>query len=231
MNGFKENHLKKIEAILFDIDGTLSDTDDQAVMKVAGWLKPLRGLISDKKRQAAARWMVMAVESPGNFFYNLADRLAMDSLLIKLLNRFSQNKKHPIKHFWMIPGVEKMLQKLALKLPLAVVSARDEISSLAFIHQFHLEPYFRVIVTSQSCRHTKPFPDPLLYAAEELQVKPENCLMVGDTTVDIRAAKLAGMQALGVLCGFGTRRELLRAGADFIINSTPDLLDLFGSIT
>ena len=105
-------------------------------------------------------------------------------------------------------------------------SARDEHSSLAFIHQFQLEPYFRVIVTSQTCEHTKPFPDPLLYAAREMRVAPEHCLMVGDTTVDMRAARLAGMQALGVLCGFGTQRELLRAGAHEILDSTAQVLDL-----
>ena len=103
---------------------------------------------------------------------------------------------------------------------------RDEHSSLAFIHQFHLESYFRVIVTSQTCEHTKPFPDPLLYAARQMQVAPENCLMVGDTTVDMRAARLAGMQAIGVLCGFGRQRELLRAGAHEILDSTAQVLDL-----
>lgn len=110
---------------------------------------------------------------------------------------------------------------------LGVVSARDEASSLAFIHQFKLEQYFKVVVTSQTCHHTKPFPDPLLFAAEKLEIAPENCLMVGDTTVDMRVAKLAGMQSLGVLCGFGTRRELLRAGADMLVDSPVQLTDLF----
>ena len=50
--------------------------------------------------------------------------------------------------------------------------------------------------------------------------------MVGDTTVDMRAAQLAGMQAVGVLCGFGTQRELLRAGANLILESPAELADL-----
>ena len=53
-----------------------------------------------------------------------------------------------------------------------------------------------------------------MWAAQQMQVKPEECLMVGDTTVDIRAGKSAGAQTVGVLCGFGTERELRRAGAD-----------------
>jgi HAD superfamily hydrolase (TIGR01549 family) len=171
----------------------------------------------------------MASESPGNFFYSLFDRLSLDSLLIRTLHAISRNRKNHVSQYWIIPGIEHMLRELSGRMPLAIVSARDEESSLAFLRQFDLEPLFKVIVTSQTCRHTKPYPEPLLYAAEKLNVKPEECLMVGDTTVDIRAARQAGMQSLGVLCGFGTQRELLRAGADQIIASTAQLLDTLHS--
>ncbi len=215
-----------VRAIIFDIDGTLSDSDDQMVARVARLLRPLRIALTDDARRAAARWLVMAAESPGNFLYNMADRMSLDSFLIKQLDRASQKRKQRVKKYWIIPGVAEMLARAAQRMPLAVVSARDEHSSLAFIQQFHLEPYFKTIVTSQTCEHTKPFPDPLLYAARQLRVAPEHCLMVGDTTVDMRAARLAGMQALGVLCGFGTQRELLRAGAHQILDSTAEVLDL-----
>lgn len=213
----------KIKAILFDIDGTLSDSDDQMVARVQGWLKPLGLFLSEEQRCQFARWLVMAAESPGNFLYNQADRLDIDGFIVKLLNRQTRNKKHKIKQYWIIPGIEEMLQDMGKRYPMGVVSARDEASSMAFIHQFKLEKFFKVIVTSQTCHHTKPFPEPLLFAAKELKVAPQDCLMVGDTTVDMRAAKLAGMQALGVLCGFGTRRELIRAGADLLIDSTAQI--------
>ena len=107
-----------------------------------------------------------------------------------------------------------------------MVSARDERSSLAFINQFGFSELFKVVVTSQSVRHTKPFPDPMLYAAEKLNVPPGRCLMVGDTPVDMRAARLAGMQSAGVLCGFGREKGLRQAGANVILPSTADLLRL-----
>ncbi len=222
---------KKVKAIIFDIDGTLSDSDDQMVAKIEKALRPLGLFLSRQKRRAVARWLVMAAESPGNFLYYLFDRLSLDSLFVRWLNALTQNKSHPKKQYWIIPGVERILRELSARLPLAIVSARDEKSSLAFVRQFKLESCFRVIVTAQTCRHTKPFPDPLFYAAKKLQVEPENCLVVGDTTVDMRAAKLAGMQSLGVLCGFGTQRELLRAGADLIAASTADLLELMKANT
>jgi phosphoglycolate phosphatase len=62
-----------------------------------------------------------------------------------------------------------------------------------------------------------------LWAAEKMGVPPENCLMIGDTTVDIRAGRAAGAQTIGVLSGFGYERELIKAGADDIIDSIADL--------
>jgi phosphoglycolate phosphatase len=55
-------------------------------------------------------------------------------------------------------------------------------------------------------------------------VLPGECLMIGDTTVDILAAKAAGAQSSGVLCGFGERAELNAAGADIIIDTTKDIV-------
>jgi len=54
-------------------------------------------------------------------------------------------------------------------------------------------------------------------------VAPENCLMVGDTVMDIKAGRAAGAQTAGVLCGFGTRQELEKARANIIVRTTADL--------
>ena len=142
-----------------------------------------------------------------------------------MLDWRSRSRKHRLKEYWLVPGVGEMLKALSQTYPLGVVSARDERSSLAFINQFGFSELFKVVVTSQSVRHTKPFPDPMLYAAEKLNVPPGNCLMVGDTPVDMRAARLAGMQSAGVLCGFGREKGLRQAGANVILPSTADLLD------
>jgi HAD superfamily hydrolase (TIGR01509 family) len=213
----------KIKAVIFDIDGTLSDSDDQMVEQVERLLKPFLFFIGVSGRKVAARWLVMAVETPGNFLYHLADRFNVDRLIMRLLDKSGRKKIKKQRDYRIISGVPEMLAALTTKYPLAVVSARDEKSSMAFIDQFGLASFFRVIVTSQTTHRTKPFPDPLLYTAEKLGLPPSDCLMVGDTTVDMRAAKRAGMQAVGVLCGFGREGELRRAGADEIFPLTTDL--------
>jgi len=119
-----------------------------------------------------------------------------------------------------------MLAALKGHYPMAIVSARHEKSTMRFLEQFDLVKFFDVIVTGLSAPHTKPFPDPIFLAAQKMGMKPSECLMIGDTTVDIRAGKAAGAQTIGVLCGFGEEKELKDMGADLIISSTPQLVEL-----
>jgi phosphoglycolate phosphatase len=122
--------------------------------------------------------------------------------------------------------VDEMLARLQGKFPMAVVTARDEKGTMRFLQQFDLAQYFDVVVTGQSAEHTKPYPDPILFAAQKMNVKPEECLMIGDTTVDMRAGKSAGAQTVGVLCGFGEEPELLKMGAGLILKNTSELADV-----
>ncbi len=220
---------KRIKAILFDVDGTLSNTDDQMVMRVARMLAPLSFLFSEKKPDRFARWIVMAVETPSNFIYGIADRLGLDAPFSKFMAQLSGGRsagKSGDSHFYIVARVKEMLERLSLHYPMGIVSARDADSTQRFLEHFGLIEFFEVVVSAQTCEHTKPFPDPIIFAAKQLDVNPEACLMVGDTVVDIRAGKSAGAQTAAVLCGFGTYRELKRAGANLILSTTPDVADL-----
>lgn len=216
--------LDRVRALCFDIDGTLSDTDDLWVAGFERRVRFLRRLLPRRDSHAFARWVVMTLESPGNLVYHTLDRFNLDAPVGRLYNLISRwNLGRKPRHFWLIPQVDELLARLVTRFPLAVVSARDRRNTLAFLDQFGLQPHFRAIATAMTCRHTKPFPDPILWAAEQMGVDPAECLMIGDTTVDIRAGKAAGAQTVGVLCGFGTEAELRRAGADLILPSTAAL--------
>jgi N-acetyl-D-muramate 6-phosphate phosphatase len=214
----------KIRALCFDVDGTLSDTDDQFVEKLVHWLDPVSFIFPQKDVRPFARRFVMFTESPGNLAYDLTDRVGIDGLMAAFGDRIYRLGlgKGP-KPFLLIPGVKEMLVALKARYPMAVVSARGERSTGWFLDQFDLAPLFDCVVTAQTCQYTKPRPDPILYAAEQMGVPPQECLMVGDTTVDILSAKAAGAQSVGVLCGFGEEGELTRAGANLILNTTADI--------
>lgn len=217
--------VSRVHALCFDVDGTLSDTDDMMVSRLARWLERVRFLFPRQEPDRLARRLVMASEAPANFLIGLPDRLGLDDEILALLDRLARFSKKP-KRFFLIAGVREMLAGLATRYPLAVVSARDERTTRLFLEQFDLLPFFHCIATAVTCAHTKPYPDPILWAAARMGVPPTACLMVGDTTVDIRAGKAAGAQTVGVLCGFGERAELERCGADLILETTSDLLSV-----
>ena len=215
--------IPRIKALCFDVDGTLSDTDDLYAQKVVDILP--RFLFPNPMQ--TARRIVMWVESPGNALLGFADRIGIDDEMMALIDWINRHRKHTMKKFLLVPGVDEMLAGIQGRYRMAIVSARDEKSTLRFLTQFDLTKYFDVIVTGLSAPHTKPYPDPILLAAQKLGVKPQECLMIGDTTVDMRAGKAAGAQMLGVLCGFGEEDELRQLGADLILKSTSDLPVLF----
>ncbi len=218
---------KQIKALCFDVDGTLSDTDDLYVQKIKRFFP--RFLF--KNPDHAARRFIMWIEAPGNALLGLADTLGLDDEMIAIINWLSLHQKHSSKQFMLVPGVDDMLKQLHGRYPMSVVSARDARGTMAFLEQYDLVKYFDVVVTGLSAPHTKPYPDPILFAAQKMNVAPENCLMIGDTTVDIRAGRSAGAQTIGVLCGFGEEPELKKMGADLILKDTPALLDVLNIIT
>ncbi|RPJ27268.1 MAG: HAD family hydrolase [Chloroflexi bacterium] len=215
--------ISRIKALCFDVDGTLSDTDDLYAQKIVDLLP--RFLFPNPMQ--TARRLVMWVESPGNALLGFADSIGIDDEMTAFIDWMNRHRQNPKKNFLLIPGVDEMLAQLQGRYPMAVVSARDEKSTMRFLNQFDLCKYFDVIVTGLSAPHTKPYPDPILLAAQKMSVPPGECLMIGDTTVDIRAGKAASAQALGVLCGFGEEAELRQLGADHILKSTSDLTELF----
>jgi len=214
--------ISRIKALCFDVDGTLSDTDDLYVHKVARFFPKF--LFKDP--QHSARRFVMWVEAPGNALLGLTDTIGLDDEIVALIDWLSRHQKKSSKTFWLVPGVDEMLKQLKGKYPMSVVSARDEKGTMRFLEQFNLVDYFDAIVTGQSAEHTKPYPDPILLAAKKMGVQPDECLMIGDTTVDMRAGKSAGAQTVGVLCGFGEEPELKKKGVDMILKATPELVNL-----
>jgi len=214
--------LSRIKALCFDVDGTLSDTDDLYARKVLPYLP--RALFPDPDQ--TARRMVMWVESPGNALLGYADKIGVDDEMGAFIDWFSRSRPNTTKNFLLVADVDEMLRCLRGHYSMSIVSARHEKSTMRFLEQFDLVKYFDMIITGLSAPHTKPFPDPIFMAAERMGVTPRECLMIGDTTVDMRAGKSAGAQTVGVLCGFGEEKELRDMGADLIISSTPQLVDV-----
>jgi HAD superfamily hydrolase (TIGR01549 family) len=216
----------EIDAILFDLDGTLVETDDDAVEALARRLGVVRWILPKRDSVRAARQILMAVEAPANRTLGLLDRLGLDDNLFGVANRLRRMRGvHAPVDYRVMDGVAAMLSDLSRRYYLAIVTTRCHRDAADFLANENLTDAFQVITGRDDTWRLKPHPSPVRHAAEELGVPVHRCLMVGDTTVDIRAAQAAGARSVGVLCGFGDRQDLERAGADQIIECTTDLLN------
>lgn len=214
----------RVRALCFDVDGTLRDTDDQYTSQLARVLRPVRLLFPGRDPTRFAHRAVLALESPATFLYSLPDRLGIDNRLARVADWVSRALPSPsLARYRAVPGALEAARLLSERYPLAIVSARNERNTLEFLKQFGVLELFRAVATALTCNHTKPFPDPIVWVAAQLGLPPSALVMVGDTTVDVRAGRAAGAQTVGVLCGFGQEEELRRAGSDVILPSPAEL--------
>jgi HAD superfamily hydrolase (TIGR01509 family) len=217
--------IDQLKAILFDLDGTLIDTDDQVVDRLAARLRPFLG----RSARSVARWLLMKAETPGNAFVTMLDVIGLDKPLMSFTDRLRRRRGVYAAHsFQLIPGVQQMLPRLKQAgFKLGIVTSRSRYHIGLFMEQFpQLARAIEATCGLQDTRRLKPHPSPILLAAERLGVEPESCLMVGDTMVDVQSARRAHVWSAAVLCGFGERDELEQAGAHVILASTADLAHL-----
>ena len=231
--------LSRIDAVVFDVDGTLSDTDDHLVAQVAMALDAAP-FVSGRRAAKWARQLVMALETPTNTAYRLLDRLGIDDELTSVkgvvedarqrlrAERTPGHHAQAVDHELhdLVPDVAEMLEAVGALYPMSVFSTGTAPRIEAFLQGHGVRDLFVAVAGAQTTPRMKPYADPLLYVAEAMGVDPARCLVVGDTTVDMETAAAVGAQAVGVLCGFGTEDELRREGAVEILATTSDVLAL-----
>jgi len=216
----------EIDAILFDLDGTLIETDDVAVETLARRLRSVRWLLPKRDTVRAARHWLMAAEYRATRALALLDHVGLDDNVLGLGARLRRVKGVTAPpDFRPVDGVVEMLHDLAHRYHLAIVTTRSHRTADLFLSQQGLDGLVQVVVGREDTWRIKPHPSPVQHAAEQLGVPVERCLMVGDTTADILAARAARARSVGVLCGFGEAHELERAGADRVLKTTSELKD------
>jgi HAD superfamily hydrolase (TIGR01549 family) len=228
--------LSRIRALCFDVDGTIADTDDHIVARLAAMIDAIP-LVSGRRAERTARQIVMGAETPVHAAYAKLDEWGLDVPLtrlrerlqaIKARNRDPAHTRNPeaideVPHE-MVPGVQEMIVTLAAHYPMCTISTGGAPRVDRFLRHYGVREHFAAVVGAQTTPRMKPHPEPLLYAAAQMGVRPEECLMIGDTTIDVRTGLGANAQTVGVLCGFGTELELRETGAHHILATTSDLL-------
>lgn len=213
-----------VEAVLFDLDGTLIETDDALVEQWAERLGRLTWLFPADDARRVARRLVMAAERPVNALVTLLDRLGLDDETFRL-GRLLRRWQHrlPPSEIRLVDGAEETLRALSGRYRLGVVTTRSQAEVDSFLSRSGLRELMEVVVAGDSSPRLKPHPQPVQEAAQQLEVDVARCVVVGDTGVDVRAAKAAGALAVGVLSGFGERQDLHQA--DLILESVRELVE------
>lgn len=203
------------------MDGTLLAVNLQVVAQLERRLRPFFGA----KSAFATRWILAKSEIPGNMLVRALTLLGLDERLIDFTDKLrSRRGVYPAPKFRLVPGVEETILFLKERYKLALVTTRSRYHVQCFLAQFpRIAPFISVTCALQDTQRVKPHPAPIFLAARRLRLPVAKCLMVGDTAVDVKAARRAGAWSAAVLCGFGHPHELQRAGAHVILPTTADL--------
>ena len=129
------------------------------------------------------------------------------------------------------PGIEELLKDLKQQgLTLVVATSKPEVFARRILERFGFMPCFDYVFGA-SMDETRTRKDEVIaYALEEMGVTDHSvCVMVGDRSHDILGAKKNGLDAIGVLFGYGSREELEEAGARFIAETVEDIPRILAS--
>jgi pyrophosphatase PpaX len=201
--------------VLFDLDGTLADT---IPLIVASYQHAFRAVLGEEVAEARARaWIgrpllpALREESPEH-----GDELDRVYREWNLANTAALIRRYA--------GVPELLADLtAAGITCAVAtSKRRETARIALVG-VGIDHLVDVVAALEDTTAHKPAPDPLLHAAATLGVEPADCVYVGDATVDMLAARAAGMAAVAVTWGAGERDALRATGPDAVVDTVADL--------
>lgn len=212
-----------IDAVIFDLDGTLADTLEDIARSVNHALllhgEPVHPLPSYRDLIGAGAENLIRRALREERRYRTAEVLAT------YRGHYSE---HLLDHSRPFPGMEALLTELiARKKKLAVLSNKPDAPTKRLVDALFSKYPFASVFGERAGIPKKPDPTSALEVARLMNVTPSRCAFVGDSAIDMQTAVNAGMVGVGVTWGF--RPEELRAsGARHLIDAPEALLPLLG---
>lgn len=215
--------MKSIKQLLFDCDGVLVDSEIIAAEVMVETLSQYGISISVDyylKNCTGKTYSGLVIELGETFNTNLPS-----TFLEEVTKSVDQRLTTDLKPIHRINEVLECTQ-----LPKAVVSNSDVYQIKHAITHVNIEHHFTHIFSSQMVAMPKPDPGVYLFAAEQLVVRPEECLVIEDSVSGASAALEAGMNVIGFTGGShivdGHRDKLLNIGVKKVSSSVDEIIDL-----
>lgn len=207
------------DTVLFDLDGTLTDPFEGISNSVAYALQKFGISVADKRGLKKFIGPPLYESFMVYYGFNKADALKS----VEYYREYYAEKG--IFECFLYGGIEFTLRELAKSgKRLAVATSKPEIFANKILRHFGLLEFFPSVAgaTLDSSRVAKA--DVIKYALGKFSIRADGAVMVGDRMHDILGAKENGLHAAGVLYGYGSREELVSAGADFVAETPNDIL-------
>lgn len=208
--------------ILFDLDGTLTDPKE-GITKSFQYALNHMGIVEENPDELEK---VIGPPLKDSFmeFYEMKEEDALEAVE-KYRERFRDIGIYENEIF---DGVKEMLKQLQEEgFLLAIASSKPTVFVERICEHFEIKPYFHHIIGSFLDGRRGEKKEVVEEAIKEFHEKDlEKIIMVGDRKFDIIGAHQMGLKAIGVTFGYGGRKELEAAGADYIVDTVKELKEL-----
>lgn len=212
------------KAVIFDLDGTLSDSiisikycADMALEKVGFGpfsVEQYKYFVGD----GAANLVKRALMAGGD-----TELLHFEEVFAEYRRIFKDNCMYEVKPY---EGIRELLEALKEQgIAIAVLSNKPHAETIHVIETLFGKGYFDIIQGQKDNVAIKPSPEGVFQILEQLKLRPEDILYLGDTATDMKTGKSAGAFTIGALWGFRKREELEEGHADAIISYPLELLE------
>lgn len=204
-------------AVLFDIDGTLVDSN---YLHVHAWHRAF-----SKLRLPVQSWQIH--RSIGMDGAKLLETLASgedEDTRTQLKELHTQYYGETTSLLSPLPGAREILDRidsLGLQVVLATSAPEDELATLRAV--LDRDDLVSTVTSSEDVETAKPEPDIVDIALDRAKVSPEQAVFVGDAVWDVKASVTAGVACIGVLSGGYSRSELEHAGVAVVFDNALDL--------
>jgi len=210
----------KIENILFDLDGTLTDPKVGITRSIQYALKILCRPVP------AVDDLLWCIGPP--LLESLGKLLSPDAGLAETALSFYRERFRTVGKFEneVYPGIPEILDALsAQEVNLFVATSKPVVFARDIIAHFDLSSFFKRVYGSELNGDLTDKGALISHILRNERIAAGRTLMVGDRSYDIIAAKKHGIRSLGVAYGYGGQKELIEAGADFIADSPRKILE------
>lgn len=210
----------KINTLLFDLDGTLINTNE---LIIESFLHTLHSYYPDQyKREDVLPFI-------GPTLYDTFTSINPEKTeeMVKVYRKFN-HEQHDVlvTEYETVFETIKTLKEHGFKLGIVTTKIRDTVNMGLKLTK--LDQFFDVVVTLDDVENAKPHPEPVLNALAQLDSKPEEAIMVGDNHHDVEAGKNAGTQTAGVSWSVKGREYISSYNPDYLLERMSDLLPIVG---